>query len=162
MKQWFLFLLLGSLSAHARENSSGPPVTDREQVLRIVQGFFDALAKHDGEALRPLCAPGSQVTAGPRPGTTPPALRQRTVEADIEWLNTNQDQLLERMWNPTVLIEGRIAVVWAPYDFHRNAKFSHNGIDVFTLMKLDGVWKIVSTAYSIEPEGPSRNPAGSP
>lgn len=158
------FLFLGAfLSCHASAAlSSPPPAADREQVLQIVQSFFDALAKHDGAALQTLCAPGSQVTAGPRPGTNPPALRQRTVEADVEGLSTSKDQLLERMWNPTVLLEGGIAVVWTPYDFHRNGKFSHNGIDVFTLMKLNGVWKIVGTVYSVEPEPPSRNPAGAP
>ena len=162
MKIFQLLFLITFLSGRASAAlPATPPAADREQVLQIVQSFFDALAKHDGAALQTLYAPGSQVTAGPRPETNPPALRQRLVEADVAWLNTSKDQLLERMWNPTVLLEGGIAVVWTPYDFHRNGKFSHNGIDVFTLMKLNGVWKIVGTVYSVEPEPPSRNPAGS-
>ncbi len=160
----FPFLFLGALltSRTSAALPATPPVADREQVLQIVQRFFDALANHDGPALQTLCAPGSQITAGPRPGPNSPALRQRSIEADVEWLNGNKDQLLERMWNPTVLLEGGIAVVWTPYDFHRNGKFSHNGIDVFTLMKLAGTWKIVGTVYSIDPAPPSQNPAGSP
>lgn len=156
----FALLLLALLPSYASEALSSPKSAgERDQVLQVVQGFFDAMAKSDGEALRALAVPGSQVTVAPRPGTEGP-VRRRMIEADVDSLKANKNQLLERMWNPTVLIEGRIAVVWTPYDIHRNGKFAHNGIDVFTLMKLTEGWKIVSIAYTIEPEPPSRHPAG--
>ena len=155
-------LLLAIVSCHAAGPvPSGPPAPDRDQVLKIVQGFFDAMGKSEAEALRILAVPGSQITVAPRPGTDAP-VRRRMIEADIDSLKANKNQLFERMWNPTVLIEGRIAVVWTPYNFHRNGKFTHNGTDVFTLMKLTDGWKIVSIAYTVEPEAPTRHPAGPP
>lgn len=158
----FALLLLALLPSYAGEALSvSKSAGDRDQVLQVVQGFFDAMAKSDGEALRALAVPGSQVTVAPRPGVDGP-VRRRMIEADVDSLKANKNQLLERMWNPTVMIEGRIAVVWTPYDFHRNGKFTHNGTDVFTLMKLTEGWKIVGIAYTVEPEPPSRHPAGAP
>ena len=38
----------------------------------------------------------------------------------------------ERMWNPVVRVDGRIATLTAPYDFHVNASPSHCGVDILT------------------------------
>ena len=156
-----VFALTSTLLRAAPAETAAKPASDRDQVLQVVQSFLDALAKHDGDALRLLAPAGGQVIVAPVPEMNRP-LRRRSIEEDAEGVQKVTEAWLERMWNPTVLIEGRIAVVWTPYDFHRNGKFSHNGIDVFTLMKLDDGWKIISAAYTIEPAGPTKNPAGSP
>ena len=59
-------------------------------------------------------------------------------------------------------VEGRIAVVWTRYDFHRAGKMSHNGTDCFTLLKTDQGWKIVNGAYTVEPSDRTENPSGPP
>lgn len=154
--------LLFPVLLHAVPASAAPtPPAERDQVLAIVQRFFDALAARNGEAMRALFVPGAQVTAA-RPAGAELTLRQRTVEDDARSLPANPNQLLERMWNPTVLVEGRIAVVWTPYDFHVNGRFSHSGVDAFTLFKTETGWKVATVAYSVEPEAPSRHPAGPP
>lgn len=153
-----LIFLLAALASSAAD----PASADREAVLSKVQGFFDALGANDGDALARLFVPGAQLTIAPRGGQPAIAVRQRTIEQQIESAKTNKDTFLERGWNPTVLIEGRIAMVWMPYDFHRNGQFSHNGIDVFVLMKLEEGWKIVSAAWTAEPGGATKHPAGAP
>jgi hypothetical protein len=42
--------------------------------------------------------------------------------------------------------------VWAPYDLWVNKKFSHCGVDVFTLIKTNQGWKIASLVYTVEPD----------
>src|SRR5256885_3716182 len=42
-------------------------------------------------------------------------------------------QFRERMWNPEVRIDGGIATLWTPYDFHVGPRFSHCGYDAFQL-----------------------------
>jgi hypothetical protein len=64
------------------------------------------------------------------------------------------------MWDPLVLVHGRIAVVWAPYDFHINGEFSHCGVDAFTLIKTENGWQIAGAAYTIEPKGCAASPLG--
>ncbi|MFC1562111.1 nuclear transport factor 2 family protein [candidate division KSB1 bacterium] len=78
----------------------------------------------------------------------------------IENITGSQEKLLERMWDPQVFIHGRIAMVWAPYDFHRNGEFSHCGVDLFSLFKTDDGWKITSTAYTVETAGCAESPLG--
>jgi hypothetical protein len=43
--------------------------------------------------------------------------------------------------------------VWAYYTFHRNATFSHCGVDAFMLVKVGPVWKITQLADSRRTQG---------
>ncbi|MBI3130177.1 MAG: hypothetical protein HYZ13_02360 [Acidobacteria bacterium] len=140
---------------------AGDPVQDRQRILDVVQKFFDTLAAKDVEAMKALVLPGTPITVL-RPAPEGPALRRRVVEDDHRSLPASPEKLLERMWNPTVLVQGRIATVWTPYDFHRDGRFSHSGIDVFTLVFTEGRWRIASLAYTVEPDVASAHPAGSP
>jgi len=66
------------------------------------------------------------------------------------------------MWDPNVLIHKEIAVVWAKYDFHREGKFSHCGVDAFNLVKTPEGWKISGIIYTVEKEGCGESPIGPP
>lgn len=58
----------------------------------------------------------------------------------------------ERYWDPTVHVRGRLAIVWTPYEFWRDGKTSHCGIDVFELTKEQDTWKIGNAMWTVEPE----------
>ena len=156
-------LLALSVSFSRTTVAAEPASTSAESaaVVQVVQQFFDALHNKDGAALRASCTPGAQFTSG-RPAADGYAVRARPVETDIARLAESKDMWLERMWTPTVHLDGRIAVVWTRYDFHLNGKMSHNGIDCFTLIKTDQGWKVVCGAYSVEPGTQTENPAGPP
>ena len=49
-------------------------------------------------------------------------------------------------------IHDKIAVAWVPYTLSINGKFSHCGVDVFTLLKTIHGWQIVNLTYSLEPD----------
>lgn len=57
----------------------------------------------------------------------------------------------ERYWSPTVLIRGAMALVWAPYEFRIDGETSHCGVDVFSFAKIDGVWKVSNSMWTVEP-----------
>src|SRR5689334_3799642 len=42
----------------------------------------------------------------------------------------------------SIKIDGQLAMVWAPYKFYFEGKFSHCGVDSFQLVFVDGQWKI--------------------
>jgi hypothetical protein len=48
----------------------------------------------------------------------------------------------EPIYDPQVMIDGDVAVVWARYDFLRGQTWSHCGIDAFMLAKTAEGWKI--------------------
>lgn len=137
------------------------PEAARASVLAVVQRFIDALAARDPAACRATLAPEGQVQAMNEraEGAT---MTYRLLGEFADRLSTWKERPLERIWNPTVLVHGRIATVWAPYDFHRDGVFSHSGIDVFTLMRAGDEWKIVNLAFNMQPHVPSQHPAGPP
>jgi hypothetical protein len=48
----------------------------------------------------------------------------------------------ERIVIEAIEIDGHLAMVWAPYKFYFEGKFSHCGIDSFQLIFINGQWKI--------------------
>src|SRR5689334_4173360 len=78
------------------------------------------------------------------------AINRGTAEDFARRIGSMKDTYVERMWEPTVLVHGPLAVVWASYDFHRNQTFSHCGIDAFTLLRSPSGWKIATVSYTTE------------
>jgi hypothetical protein len=155
-----LCVLAGQAFASAAEPRLGEKSEATAKVLSVVQRFFDALAARDPVACKATLAPEGQLQVLNE--TTDAALSFRLLGDFADRLPGMKQRPLERIWNPTVLVEGRIAIVWAPYDFHRDGKFSHSGTEVFTLMHAGGEWKIVSLAFTVQPGTPSQHPAGPP
>ena len=144
-------------TATAAEATAG----ERESVIEVVQTFFDTMAAKDAEGARStLLADGQYYAVRDDPGGL--VVRRRTHEEYLTGIATGKDRPLERMWDATVMVHDRIAMVWTPYDFHRNGKFSHSGVDVFTVIRTDGGWKIAGVVFTVEPDAPSRHPAGPP
>lgn len=53
-----------------------------------------------------------------------------------------KDAADERIVFETIKIDGDLALAWTPYQFFYNGKFSHCGVDLFGLIKVNGAWKI--------------------
>ena len=50
----------------------------------------------------------------------------------------------ERIYDLKVHVDGLMAIVWAPYKFYLGKKFSHCGVNAFTLIRTESGWKIAS------------------
>ena len=137
------------------------PDSDETAVVAAVQKFFDAMAARDVEAARAVVLPEGR-DHSIREGAEGPIIRSFTHEDFVARLATGTEKLLERMWEPKVMMHGRIAVLWAPYDFHRDGEFSHCGVDAFTLVKTESGWKISGGVYTVETEGCAPSPLGPP
>jgi Xaa-Pro aminopeptidase len=135
--------------------------SDRADVLATVARTFKAMAAHDSTALRQLLAPTAIFHVSPAVADTSNP-RRSTAEEFIMRISTSPQAYLERIWDPTVLVHGPIASVWAPYDFHIDGKFSHCGVDTFTLVRQQSGWKITDITYTVEREGCTPSPLGPP
>jgi hypothetical protein len=130
-------------------SAQAPVPAERDAVLKTVQGFFDGIASKDVEGIRRLFAPQARFhVLSERDGK--PTATTFTGEEFLKNLAGTQEELLERMWTPEVKIRGALATVWTPYDFWRDGKFSHCGVDAFDLIKTDGAWKIAGGGYTVE------------
>ena len=74
-----------------------------------------------------------------------------------QWANriaTIKSQLIERFTKaPTVTIHGAIANVWGEYEFLRDGKFGHCGVDSFNLLKTAEGWKVATILDTEETTG---------
>lgn len=128
-------------------------------ILSTVDQFFKAMTERDGGTLRAITIPGSlSIWAA-----NPPESRE------LNFINYSQmiarfsgvgPKLVERYWDPTVLIEGNIALFWAPYDFHIDGDFSHCGIDSFQLVKREGNWLLSNLSWTRQYENCEPSPLG--
>jgi len=133
----------------------------KEEVELVAQRFLEALSAADTAALSGLLAQGATIHSV-REGAEGASLRVMTREAFLESLGGETEGLLERMWDPTVLVQSRVAVVWTPYDFHLSGTFSHCGIDVFTLLRGVEGWQVTGITYNVVRDGCEPSPLGSP
>ena len=142
MRLTVVLMLLAAVRGFAAEAS------EEKAVLAVVQKFFDALAARDADAMRAVLTPEGRyysVRDGAVAGASHAELAAR--------LPAGKEKLLERMRNPRVTIRRGIAAVWTEYDFHRDGKFSHCGVDSFNLVKMPEGWRIAGLIYTVEPQG---------
>lgn len=124
----------------------------------VVQQLFDAMATHNADAARALFTSDAMLLSVRADGT----VANTPHEQFVEHVGSSKDAWLERMWKPTVLVHGGIAVVWAEYDFHLNGKLNHCGVDSVNLVKTANGWKISGIAYTSETSGCAPSPLGPP
>jgi hypothetical protein len=144
-----VFVLLGCQAAGAQSSSAASP--DQAAVLAVVDAFMRWVSTGDTAALQAFRFDGATTTvAAPGPdGRIQITRRSFDLAAPTA---SPRPERRERYWNPTVLVRGSIAVVWAPYEFWRDGKTTHCGIDVFDLVKQDGTWRVANVMYTVEPQ----------
>jgi hypothetical protein len=125
------------------------PVGERDAVLKAVAVFFDTMTAKDVEGARKILVPQGRFHAMDmrKPKIDP---RSLSAEEYFAQLQAMKETPRERIWNPEVRVHGQIATVWAPYDFWRDGKFSHCGIDAFDLIRTEEGWQISGGSYTLE------------
>jgi hypothetical protein len=134
---------------------------ERDAVLRVSDSFFQALSDADTATLSTLLTPGA-VLHSIRRGESGPVTGVRSREDFLAGIGSDTADFLERVWEPIVLVEGHVATVWTPYDFHIDGEFSHCGTDVVTLLRLGEGWRITGLTYDVVTEGCPPSPLGPP
>jgi hypothetical protein len=123
--------------------------SERDAVLKVVQGFFDTMTARDVEGARKILQPQGRFHAI-RIRDGKPDIRAFSNEEYFADLKSGKTKMQERIWNPEVRITGGIATVWAPYDFWIDGKLSHCGTDAFDLIKTEDGWKLAGGVYTLE------------
>jgi len=157
----FISVLLLNFVGFAQEPiSKNPPVKysakpfgsvaeegDKKDILKVIDIFMTAVNSKDKRIFDSVSYKGIQ-----RIVTLVDQDKVKTTVYDndtlLEELKDIDDGFRERYWDAAVLTDGNIASVWAPYDFFKNGKFSHCGVDLFYLVKENKEWKIAHFGYT--------------
>lgn len=126
---------------------------DHGAVLRATNALFQAMMEKDTAALRTLMHPRAQIVSVASTGTA-----VRSADEWIRGLSRMPDELIERMWDPEVRIDGDLATLWAPYDFHLGERFSHCGFDAFQFVRESGAWKMIAVTFTRRTTGCEERP----
>lgn len=124
------------------------------QVMATVEAFMDGLEAKDGAAMRSIAMEDAYLAfVRPSQGDAPDRTQSVRLADAVTSLTDIPGHIAEPLGDATVLIDGPIAMVWAPYAFYMDGERTHCGIDVFTLMQVDGQWRISTVTYSHLTEG---------
>ncbi len=134
-----LFILAISLvgsSLVAAQNST-------DSVRQVVTQFFVAMRATDTTQLRLLLTPSVifQTVKSKSDGSTI-AVSESVDDFLKSIARLKPGQADEQIEFSTVNVDGALASVWTPYKFYFNNQFSHCGVNSFTLIKSNGLWRI--------------------
>ena len=127
--------------------ASAQATSDRAAVMAVVEGFTEGLAAKDADAMTALITEDAYLAlVQEREGED--RVQSMPLAAAAAGLAQVPMDIAEPLGEATVLVEGPVAMVWAPYEFMVDGVRSHCGIDIFTLIRADGTWKIATITYS--------------
>jgi hypothetical protein len=153
-------LLVPLLGCAARTPAATAPTPADAPIMAAVDSVLLAINTGDASLMRRMLLPGASFYGMQLPGAERPFAVADT--ATLARFGRDRTPNLERYWSPRLERHGRLAIVTAPYDFWRDRKFSHCGVDVFTVVEQGGQWRIASIAYTIQRVGCAASPLGTP
>lgn len=126
---------------------------EQEEVMKPIVQLFDGMRKRDSAMVLAVFAPEARLAA----------TEERNGEVTLRYLRPEDFARAvgrqptppwdERIYDPEVRIDGRLATVWVKYDFLAGDKWSHCGIDAFQLARLADGWKITQLADTRQTTG---------
>ena len=133
---------------------------DRRAAIAVADSVLAALSNGDNATLARLTLDSAVVGgAGVRDGVERLSLRTWGLYIN----RTGPSTFTERGFDATARVQDRVAQVWMPYDLYLGDKWSHCGVDTFTLIKYEGRWRVAALIYTIEqPPACRKHPAGPP
>lgn len=150
--------LVASVTGTTRAQAS-----DRAAILATVQHVFDAMRTRDTTLLHQAFDSTARLVGISNRGGSPSVSLTSPSQFGVAITRAPAgDVWHERIYEPEVRIDGDVAQVWAYYTFHRNAVFSHCGVDAFMLLKVAGDWKITQLADSRRTDGCTHTEAPPP
>ena len=123
--------------------------SDEKAVLAVVQKTFDGMAANDAAGIMALMTADARLI-GVRNGAAY-AMPAEQWANRIGSIKSKLDEHFTKV--PTVAIHGTIANVWGEYEFLRDGKFTHCGVDSFNLVKTSDGWKVASILDTEETTG---------
>lgn len=148
------------LACFAQSTSAQSSAAENSAVIAVADSVLAALTSGDNATLARLTLDSAVVGGvGLRDGVERWSLRSWSLYIN----RTGPSTFTERGFDARAQVQDRVAQVWMPYDLYIGAKWSHCGVDTFTMMKSEGRWRVAALIYTIEqPPACRMHPAGPP
>ncbi len=114
-----------------------------DSVKVVVNTLFAGMKNADAALLKSAFADSAVLQTISRNKEGKMMVRTEDVNEFADFVGKlKKDSADERIQFETIKIDGPLAIVWTPYNFYLNGKFSHCGVNSFQLVRFDGIWKI--------------------
>ncbi len=124
--------------------------SDEKEAVATVEKTFKGMAARDAAMIRSTMLPEARLYSVREDGST----TSTAVEDFATRMAPGKSESLERFTSsPKVLVRGRMAQLWGEYEFWRDGKVTHCGVDSASVFKTADRWKIASLALMVEPDG---------
>lgn len=139
---FFVIISLGlflSAKPHAKELSG-----DEKSVSAVVDSFFMGMNGGDSNLVKRVCTSNPDFKHLSTPKGKSPYMKQEDFQGFLSFIADpkSKGKVDERCKVDHVDISEPMAIVWAPYEFYYEGKFSHKGVNVFTCVHQTEGWKI--------------------
>lgn len=133
------FLLLVGLLCISQTKAQ----STEDSVKAVITKMFHAMQESDSASLISCFAPDAilQTIGRTKNGETKIAT-EKFSDFAASIARQPKGSLDERIIFETVKLDDNLALVWTPYSFYFNGKFSHCGVNSFQLVRFNGEWKI--------------------
>ncbi|MCO5950431.1 nuclear transport factor 2 family protein [Mucilaginibacter flavidus] len=131
------FMLIAAFAAFAQQSAT-------DGVKQSINTMFDAMRKGDSTLLKSVFAKEMVLQSISTNKEGKAVISTDSANDFAKAIGTPHTSVYdERITYGDIKIDGDLASVWAPYKFYLGDKFSHCGVDVFSLMKTAAGWKII-------------------
>ena len=115
-----------------------------QEVQKTIETFFEGFHAKDSSKIKSVCDEKMmlQSISETAKGNT---LTSQKASAFIKSIVSipNKMTFQEKLLSYAIQVDGAMAHAWTPYEFYVNGKFSHKGVNAFTLFKDKDTWKII-------------------
>jgi len=137
MKRIFFLLLLSCISSFLKAQ------TTEDSVKSVINRMFDAMKNSDAMTMKSSFSDNAVLQTISRDATGKTMVQSEALAEFIDFVSKQvKGAADERIFFDVIKIGGPLAMVWAPYRFYYNGQFSHCGVDMFTLVRINNEWKI--------------------
>jgi hypothetical protein len=113
------------------------------EVRKVVDKLFDGMRAGDSTMLKQVFLPECTLTSISKNNADSLIIHKSGIAGFVKAVGTPHKEVWnEQIYDVRISLDGPMAIVWAPYKFHLGEKFSHCGVNVFTLVHTGSGWKI--------------------
>jgi hypothetical protein len=117
--------------------------TTEDSVKAVVKQLFEGMKNSDAMMIQSVFADSAILQSVGRNKEGKTVIENEKIDEFAKSISgLKKGAADEQIVIESVKIDGQLAMVWAPYKFYFEGKFSHCGVDSFQLVFINGQWKI--------------------
>jgi hypothetical protein len=137
MKTILLLLLIFPFFAQSQK-------AEKEEVRKVIDQLFDGMKKGDSSQVRKTLLPNATLNTSFVNSKGEAKLHQDSIISFLNAIGTpHKETWDERLLSCEIKIDDNLATVWTKYAFYVDNVYSHEGVNAFQLVKINGAWKIL-------------------